>query len=179
MRLGMGVIPAPFLARQVVLIGNGDRWAPLATAGQNLFMVVLIGVIAVMLWAGSSMLGGRVRFANSFAVASVAAVVHPAMAGLFMATAWQMDPPQIRRMADIPAAVPSLGLDLLLGSEGMSMVARTFLMRMDLFNLWWGVLIVMGARSLLRLKKGGAIGLAFVIWLITAGTGALLSGMNA
>lgn len=155
-----------------------DRWAPAIGILQNLVLVLLVLVITVMLWAGASMLGGSARFGNAFAVAAVASVIHPALAGMYMSLVWAMDPPQIRRMADIPSAVPTLGLDLLVGNEGMSMMARTFLMRIDLFNAWWVVLIVIGAGMLLRVKRNAAIALALTIWMITAGTGAVLSGLN-
>jgi hypothetical protein len=155
-----------------------DKWAPAFGLAQSLFLVLLIGVYAAVIWGGASIAGGSTRFSLSAAVASVASVAHPLMATAYVSLLWNMSPPEIRRMSDIPEAVPTLGLDLLLGNPDMSMTLRTFLMRVDLFNLWWVILVVMGCERLLRMKRGGAIAVAVTIWLVSSALGAFLSGMN-
>lgn len=156
-----------------------DRWAPAFGLAQNLFLVLLVGVMAAVIWGAATVAGGSSRFSSSFAVASVASVAHPLLATLYVTALWELDPPQVRRLADIPEAVPTLGLDLLIGNPEMSMMLRTFLMRIDLFNLWWVVLVVMGCERLLGVKRGAAIAIATGIWLITAGIGAFFAGFNA
>ena len=155
-----------------------DRWAPAVGLAQNLFLVLLVGGIALVIWGGATIAGGSSKFSGALGVASVAAVVHPVLATLYVTGLWAIDPPEVRRLADIPEAVPTLGLDLLIGNPDMSMTLRTFLMRADLFNLWWVVLVVIGCERLIGLKRGASVAIAVTIWLVTAGLGAFLSGMN-
>jgi hypothetical protein len=156
-----------------------DRWAPAFGLAQNLFLVLLIGVIAAVIWGAATVAGGSSKFSSSLAVSSVAAVIHPLLATLYVTALWKVNPPEVRRLSDIPEAVPTLGLDLLVGNPDMSMTLRTFLMRVDLFNLWWVVLVVMGCERLLGVKRGGAIAIAVGLWLVSAGIGAFFAGFNA
>jgi len=111
-----------------------DRFALVGAVAQNLLLIILVLVVAVVIWAGATMLGGSARFSRATAVATVGAVVHPLLATAYIGFNWWLDPPEIRRMADIANAVPTLGLDLLFGSPDMSFMTRTVLMRVDLFN---------------------------------------------
>lgn len=161
------------------MIETMDRFAGVGAVAQNLFLVILVAIIAVVLWAGATMLGGSAKFSRATAVASVAAVAHPLLATAYISFNWWLSPPEIRRLADIADAVPTLGLDMLIGTAEMSFTMRTFLMRFDLFNLWWIVLVVMGCERLLRLKRGAAVALAVTIWLVSAAVGAVLAGWGA
>jgi len=53
-------------------------------------------------------------------------------------------------------------------------------MRIDLFNLWWMALIVIGSMAMLKLSKAQGIAAAVLIWgfyVLFAVGGALLQGM--
>ena len=149
------------------MVETVDRFAPAWAIGGNLFIVIAVLVIAVLIWGGATMFGGSAKFSRALGVASVGAVIHPLMATFFTTFMWWMSPPEIRRIEDIAASLPTLGLDLVLGSPDMSFAMRTLLQRVDLFNAWWVILVVMGAERLLRVKRGGAIGLAVGIWALT------------
>lgn len=149
-----------------------DRFAPAWAIGGNLLVIIGIVLIAALLWMGSSVLGGRTTFSRSVGVASVGGVVHPLLAMTFVSVMWKLDPPEIRRMQDMYESLPSLGLDLLVRGSDASPFVRTFLSRIDLFNLWWVALVAIGGQKLLGLKKGAAVGLAIGIWLLTAAVSA-------
>ena len=141
-----------------------DRFAPLQAIVGNLFLVLTVVLIAALLWMAATMTGGSSRFARAFAVASVGAVVSPLLNTLFVVLNWRLDPPRVRRIQEIATAVPSLGVDLLFGASDLSPAMHTLLARVDLFNLWWGVLVVMGCERLLRMRRGAAVTTAVVIW---------------
>ena len=156
-----------------------DRFAPVIATVQNLFVVLLVMIVAAMFWGGSTMLGGRAKFSSALSVAAVGSVVHPLLATCFVALNWRINPPEIRRVSEIVSAVPSLGLDLFFGSDQMSTAVRVLLQRIDLFNIWWVVLVVMGSERLLRLKRGGAVGLALAIWLLSAAVSAGVASLGS
>lgn len=156
-----------------------DRFAPVIATVQNLFVVLLVVIVAAMIWGGSTMLGGRAKFSSALSVAAVGSVVHPLLAGCFVAFNWRINPPEIRRVSEIVGAVPSLGLDLFFGSDQMSTAVRVLLQRIDLFNIWWIVLVVIGGERLLRLKRGGAVGLALAIWLLSAAVSAGMASLGS
>lgn len=156
-----------------------DRFAPAWAIGGNLFIVLAVLAIAVLIWMGASLLGGRTNFARSLGVASVAAVVHPLIATSFVSVMWKLDPPQISRMEDLFDSLPSLGLDLLVRGGETSTFVRTLLARVDLFNVWWMVLITIGGQRLLGLRKGAAAGLAVVLWALSAVLSAFWAGFGS
>lgn len=150
------------------MVEGMDRFAPIIAVAQNLFLLVLVLVIAAMLWGGSTLFGGKSDFSRAVAVAAVGSVIHPLLSTAYVALNWRMNPPEIRRVADIANAIPTLSLDLLVGSDQMSFALRAFLMRIDVFNLWWVIVVVMGCERLLGLKRGAAVSLAAGIWLLSA-----------
>lgn len=156
-----------------------DRFAPIWAVGGNLFILVMVALVAVAFWVGSSLLGGRTGFGRSLGVASVGAVIHPLLATLFTTLIWKLDPPEIRRMQDMFEAMPSLGLDMILASDEMSLGLRTLLTRIDLFNIWWVVVATIGGQRLLGLRRGQAAGIAAVIWLVSALISAFWAGLSA
>lgn len=156
-----------------------DRFAPFWAVGGNLVVLISVILVAVLLWMGSSLLGGRTNFMRSVGVAGVGAIVHPLLATTFVSVMWKVNPPEIRRMQDMFETLPSLGLDLLVRGGDTSPFVRTLLARVDLFNLWWIALIAIGGQKLLGLKKGGAVGLAVGIWLLTATISAFWASLGA
>lgn len=144
-----------------------DTWAPVWGAALNLFLLLAIALIALLVWVGAGISGGNTRFMRSFGVASIAAVAHPLLATVFVTFMWQLNPPEVRRIEDIAAAAPTLGLGLVTAGMELSPILQQIVLRVDLFNVWWIVLVVMGAQSLLGLKRGAAIGVGFGIWLLT------------
>lgn len=155
-----------------------DRFAYLWAIGGSLFVVVTILFVAAALWMGAALLGGRTDFGRSFAVASVSAVIHPFLHTAFVSLVWTLEPPEIRRLEDFAAARPSLGLDLLVGGDPTSFL-QVLLSRVDLFNLWWVVVAVIGAERMLGLKRAGAVSLAVVIWLVSAVMAAAWAGFGS
>jgi len=156
-----------------------DRFAPFWAVGGNLFILVMVALIAVAFWVGSSLMGGRTQFGRSLGVASVGAVIHPLLTTLFMTVMWKLDPPEIRRMQDMFEAIPSLGLDMILASDQTSVSLRTLMARVDLFNIWWVVVVAIGAQRLLKLRKGQAVGIAVGIWLLSAFIAAGWAGLSS
>ncbi len=161
------------------MVRTFERFAAVGAVAQTLFVLLVVLIVAVVIWAGATILGGSTKFSRATAVASVAAVVHPLLFTAYVGFNWWLSPPEVRRLADVADAVPTLSLDLILGSPEMSLTMRTFLMRVDLFNLWWIILVTIGCERLLRLKRGGAVGLAMTIWLVMATAGALMAGFGA
>lgn len=155
-----------------------DRFAPFWAVGGNLFILVLVALIAVALWVGSSLLGGRTNFGRSLGVASIGALIHPLLATTFVSAMWKMNPPEIRRIRDVFETMPSLGLDILFKGSDLSLFWRGLLSRVDLFNVWWVVVVAIGGEKLLGLKRNQAIGLAVTLWAVTAVIAALWAGLN-
>lgn len=175
--VGQGQDPDPEQMRQ--MIEGMDRFAPAWAVGGNLFIILAVLVIAVLVWMGSSVLGGRTNFARSLGVTAIASVVHPLLATTFVSVMWKLDPPEIRRMEDMFESLPSLGLDLLVRGGDTSLFVRTLLARVDLFNLWWLALVAIGCERLLGLKRGAAVGLAGTIWLLSALLAAFWASMGS
>jgi len=155
----------------------------IAAYASSLFIVVGIAIIALMLWVLAAIMGGKgASFGRSFGVASGAAVVHPLLYSVYASVIMNMNPPEIRRIQDASTVAPTLGLDLILAGPDTPAWLEVLFQRIDLFSLWWAVLVVGGSMALLKLKKGQAITAAALIWgfftLIAMG-GALLQGMGA
>ncbi|HJO05241.1 MAG TPA: YIP1 family protein [Acidobacteriota bacterium] len=149
------------------VIETMDRWAPVTVLGLNVFIILSVGAFAALIWMGASLMGGSTQFSRSFAVASVASVVHPLLATAFVTLVWRVDPPQIRRVADFMQSTPSLGLALLLDSVELSPAMAQVVAHVDVFNLWWMVVVVIGSERLLRLKRGAATMLAVTLWILS------------
>ena len=90
---------------------------------------------------------------------------------------WRLNPPDVRRMQDFFESIPSLGLDLLFAPD-ISRGLKTLLMRVDLFNAWWVVLVAMGCQRLLGLRRGTAVTMAVVIWAVTSGVSAFWASLG-
>ena len=133
-----------------------------------LFILLMIAVVALTIWLIATIMGGKVTFGRSFALASAAAVIKPLLYSVYVTIILQMNPPEIRRAQDIQEMTPTLGLDLLFELLGFSGDTPGWLnalfMRIDLFSLWWMVLIVSGSMALLKLSKGKAIVLGAILW---------------
>lgn len=161
------------------MIEGFDRFAPFVAIGQNLAIVLVVVIIGALFWMGASLAGGRTSFGRSLGVASVGAIIHPLLATTFVSVMWKLNPPEIRRMEDMFDALPSLGLDLLVRGGETSAFVRVLLARVDLFNAWWVVVVVLGAEKLLGLKRGAAVGLALGVWLVTSLISASFASMGA
>lgn len=159
-------------------VAGVDRFAAVIAVVQNLFVILLVLIVATMMWGGSTILGGRAKFSSALSVAAVGSVVHPLLSTAFIALNWRINPPEIRRVSEIVAAVPSLGLDLFLGSDQVSNAVRTVLQRVDLFNIWWIVVVVIGGERLLGLKRGSAVSLALAIWFLSAAVSAGMANLG-
>ena len=140
-----------------------DRWAPVSVFALNLSIILTVGVFAVFIWMGTSIMGGSTQFSLSFVVASIAAVIHPLLTTAFVTLVWCLDPPQIRRVADFMQSTPTLGLGLLFSRELHPSLAQVVL-RVDVFNVWWMALVVIGGERLLSLKRGSAMMLSIALW---------------
>ena len=121
------------------------------------------------------MLGGSGKFSRSFGLATACAVIHPVMYSIYASIIIHMNPPEIRRPQDMIMMTPTVGLDLLFGNADMPIWLATLLTKIDLFNLWWVVLVAGGAQVLLRLKRGPAITMAVGIWVLTTVISMLMS----
>lgn len=156
-----------------------DRWAPIIAPAQNLFLVLIVVVVAVFFWIAASLAGGSTNFSRSFGVAAVGAVISPLLVVAFITLMWQIDPPEFRRMEEFAQATPTLSLALLFGDAEMSVFMRTLLGAVSLFNVWWIYVSTIGCRTLLEIKSGAAWGIPVSIWLLTSLIGAALAGMGS
>ncbi|HEX9698172.1 MAG TPA: YIP1 family protein [Acidobacteriota bacterium] len=137
-----------------------------AAYASSIFLLVLVALTALVIWVLAAIMGGSgATFGRSFGVAAAAGVVRPFLYSLYVTIILQMNPPEIRRPEDIAAMTPTLGLDLLLSGPDTPVWLNAIFQRLDLFNLWWAVLIVGGSMALLKLSKTQGIVIALLIWL--------------
>ena len=129
-----------------------------------LLILLMIAVVALAIWLIGTIMGGEVTFGRSFALASAAAVIKPLLYGVYATIILQVNPPEIRRVQDVQQMTPTLGLDLLLSGPDTPAWLNALFMRIDLFSLWWMVLIVSGSMALLKLGKGQGITLGIILW---------------
>jgi len=154
----------------------------MAYVGTPIIIFIMMLFLSLLIWLGASVMGGSGRFSRSFGLAAAGAVIHPVMYSIYASIILHMNPPEIRRPQDMAQMAPTVGLDLLFANEDTPIWLATLLTRIDLFNLWWIVLVVGGAQVLLRLKKGSAITMAVGIWALTtliAVLMAMLQGLSA
>jgi hypothetical protein len=139
----------------------------MAYIGTPIFIFIMILFFALIMWLGASVMGGSARFSRSFGLAAAGAVIHPVIYSLYVSGILHMSPPEIRRPEDMALLTPTVGPHLLFDAGDTPTWLYTLLLRTDLFNLWWIIIVVSGAQVLLRLKKGAAITLAVGIWGFT------------
>lgn len=155
----------------------------IAAYASSVFVVLMIAVTALVLWVLASIMGGKgATFGRTFGVAAAAAVIRPFLYSVYVTIILNMNPPEIRRPQDAATMTPTLGLDLVLAGPDTPVWLEVIYQRIDLFNLWWMALIVMGSMAVLKLSKGQGIAAAVVIWLLgtlIAVGGALLQGLAA
>jgi hypothetical protein len=152
-----------------------------AAYASSIFLLILIAVTALVIWVLAAIMGGGATFGRSFGVAAAAGVVRPFLYSLYATIILQMNPPEIRRPEDIATMTPTLGLDLLLSGPDTPAWLNAVFQRIDLFNIWWAVLIVGGSMALLKLSRTQGIVIALIIWLfgtIMAMGGAVLQTLG-
>ena len=170
-----GTMDAEQMTRVVERI---DRMAPYLALLGNVFFAIMVALISLLIWIGSTLLGGSSKFGGAFGVASVASVAHPLVSTCFTVLVWDMKPPEIRRMSDVAEAVPTLGLDTFLGGLDVSAAVRTLLQRVDMFNIWWIVLVALGCERLMALRRGQGTIIGIVIWALAALFSAFVAWMG-
>lgn len=148
------------------MLGNMERFAPVLASVGNVFLVVMVAVIAALFWIGASLTGGSTRFSKAFGVAVIGAVITPLLSVWFVTLMWKLNPPEFRRMAEFFASTPSLGLDLVFGSSEMSTAMRTVLQRCDLFNVWWIIVSALGCERLLNIRGAGRWAVPITVWAL-------------
>ena len=159
-------LSAEQIQRQAELTATFITWfAYLATP---IFMFLLVAISALLVWVCAAIMGGRgATFGRSFAVAGAASTVRPLLYSVYATIILQLNPPQVRRPEDMVQLQPTLGLDLLVPpSAELPIWLITVLKRVDLFAIWWVVLVTGGAVAVLKLKKGQAITLGVVLWFL-------------
>ena len=129
-----------------------------------LFILLMIAVVALTIWLIATVMSGEATFGRSFALASAAAVIKPLLYSVYVTIILQINPPEIRRAQDIQEMTPTLGLDLLISGPDTPGWLNALFMRIDLFSLWWMVLIVSGSMVLLKLSKAKGITLGAILW---------------
>ena len=157
----------------------GTTMSLVAYIGTSVLILVMILFLALLMWLGASVLGGSGKFSRSFGLAAAGAVIHPVMYSIYASIIIHMNPPEIRRPQDMIMMTPTVGLDLLFGNADMPIWLMTLLTKIDLFNLWWVVLVAGGAQVLLRLKKGPAVTMAVGIWVLTTVISILMAMVQA
>jgi len=152
------------------------------TYGQSVLLVVLLALTALVIWVLAAIMGGKgASFGGAFSVAAAAGVIKPLLYSVYVTLILQMNPPEIRRIEDVAAMTPTLGLDLILSGPNTAPWLNAVFMRVDVFSLWWMFLVVSGSMALLKVSKAQGIVIAVVIWLIGTGVamlGALAQGLS-
>jgi len=163
-----------------------DVMATVATVfayASSVLMLVIIAFTALLIWVLASIMGGTgTTYGRAFAVAAGAAVIRPLVYSVYATVILNMNPPEIRRPQDAATIAPTLGLDLLLVGPDTPLWLTAIYQRVDLFQLWWLVLVVSGSMAVLKLKKGQAITLGAILWVagtLFAVAMAMLQGLNA
>lgn len=140
---------------------------PLVTAFVSLWLGWLI--FSGLLHLGSTLLGGRGTMPgalNMVAWASLPFAVRDVLRILFMLIAGH--------------SIKSAGLS---GFSGEAVYLGQILAQVDLFFIWYCVLLIIGFRASENLSKNkvifGVVGLVLVVLLFQAGVGAVISNMSA
>jgi hypothetical protein len=133
----------------------------------SLLLLLMIALTALVIWVLASIMGGTgSTFGRAFGVAAGAAVIRPFLYSIYATVILNMNPPEIRRPEDASTITPTLGLDLLLAGPDTPLWLTVIYQRIDLFNFWWLALIVSGSMAVLKLRKGQAITMAGLMWLV-------------
>ncbi|MFQ5743688.1 MAG: hypothetical protein ACE5HV_08890 [Acidobacteriota bacterium] len=143
------------------------------------FIVVLMSLMALLLWVGASLMGGSSRFPRSFGLAAGAAVVHPTLLSVYATIILHLNPPEIRRPADMALMAPTVGPHLFFTQADLPVWLMTLLTHMDLFNIWWVAMVAMGAVVMLRLSKAQGVTLGLLTWGLTTGLAMLMATLGA
>ena len=175
---GAEMTPEQVQAQTQLMVGIGKYLA----YGSSLLMIVIIAIVALAIWVLAAIMGGKgATFGKAFGVAAAAAVIKPVLNSVYVTTILQMNPPEIRRVEDVSAMTPTLGLDLILSGPNTAPWLNAVFMRFDVFSLWWMALVISGSMALLKLSKAQAITLSVVLWLfgtVLAVFGALMQGLT-
>ena len=80
MRLGVGIVPAPFLSRRAVLLGDEEKWVPLSVALNSIALLRPAGYIAPSARASAARgaVGDWTPVASAAVVVILDLVVRPA-----------------------------------------------------------------------------------------------------
>lgn len=157
-------------AEQLQQAREFNQWiSTLTTWASPIFLLVQFLVIAAVIWLVASLMGRSGGFSRAFAVTMGGAVIHPTLYSVYASTILHVSPPEIRRPRDFALMQPSAGLDLLFDQAELASWLLPILQRIDLFNVWWGVVVVIGVRKMLGLRRGQAVTVAVVVWLLTTG----------
>ncbi len=144
-----------------------STFGTVAAYASSVFVVLMIALTALVLWVLAAIMGGKgATFARAFGVAAAAAVIRPFLYSIYVTIILNLNPPEIRRPQDASTMTPTLGLDLLLAGPDTPVWLTVIYQRIDLFNLWWMALIVIGSMAVLKLSKGQGIAAAVVLWLL-------------
>lgn len=152
----------------------------ITTFAAPLFLLIQLLIIAAIIWLLAALLGRSGGFSRAFAVAAGAAVVPPLLYSAYTSVLLHLGPPQVRRLPDVASMQPSAGLDLLFDRAELASWLVPILQRVDLFNAWRAVLVVIGGEKMLGLGRRQAIAVAVVLWVLTttmASLGGLAQGL--
>ncbi|MCH7825879.1 MAG: YIP1 family protein [Acidobacteria bacterium] len=132
----------------------------------SIMLLVMIAGTALVIWVLGAIMGGTgVTFGRAFGVAAAAGVIRPFLYSIYATVILNMNPPVIRRPEDATTMAPTLGLDLVLSGPDTPVWLHAFFARVDLFLLWYAVLIVTGCVGVMKLSKGQGITVATILWL--------------
>ena len=159
---GADVTPEQLQQTQDIMMMMGR----VAAYGSSIMLLVMIAITALVIWVLGAIMGGAgVTFGRAFGVAAAAAVIRPFLYSIYATVILNMNPPTIRRPEDAATITPTLGLDLVLSGPGTPVWMHAFFARIDLFLLWYAVLIVTGCVGVMKLSKGQGITVATILWL--------------
>ncbi len=137
-----------------------------AYAFTPVWVFLLILGTALVFWVIASLMGAKgATFGRAFALASAGAVIKPFLNNIYIAIVLRMNPPVIRRPQDMIQLQPSLGLDLFAPTADLPVWLTAMLKRVDLFSIWWIVVIAAGAVPLMKMSKGQGRLMAIAIWV--------------
>ena len=160
-----GNIPAESLEKAIETMGKMQTFTAVI---QPLGLGIMLAITSLLLFAACSVLDVKAKFMQLFTLVSHAGLVLSlgAVAGAIVVKMKG----ELQSMLELQ---PSFGPDMLL-PEGSSGVLIGFMKCLDLFHLWYYVVLVLALAAMFKVSKGKALGIAvpiiFLMFIFTMAT---------
>ncbi len=129
-----------------------------------LFLLIGFLFIALILWLIISLFSDEADFKKTFSM-----VVHCGIIP-FLGSVLTLIILQLRGVNSIKSAVDaqvSLGLDIFLRSQDLSLPFKVFLSNINVFSIWWVLLLALGISITSKISKTKSAFIAIFLWLFS------------